>query len=111
MYVSFQNSRSYCTGSGELPYRTALLTIAMNDFTGAYVFRETDAPDLYFPPSNAEVVFDGNIGCFNSCEIGITSAISGYTVWYENDAATGEIVVAIDTGDIRAAQFRLWNYK
>lgn len=110
LYVSFYNNQSYCTGTGEKPYRANLLTVSMHNFTGTYSHKETDGLEMYSPPPGPTVLFDGDLGCYDSCVIALPSLYSNYSLTYIFGHSSG-ITLALDTSGIVAAKFKLWNYE
>lgn len=107
LYISFLNSVSTC---GDEPgYQSNRLDISLATFQGTYRSQRAERPETYPLPQGADMLFDGEITCNDSCTIPIFTTLSRVSVTYVR-VGVWELKAAVDTNGQRAAEFSLWGF-
>jgi hypothetical protein len=104
--VCFVNSLSYCTPG--LPYKTNRLDVSLIDFNHIYTCENRREPEPLPLPQGSQVLFNGEVACYDSCRIFIPVALPGVSIEYIR-RMTGDIVLQLDTNGIKAGEFRIWD--
>jgi hypothetical protein len=105
--VCFVNSLSYCTPG--FPYETNRLDVSLIDFECTYTSNKAEEPELLPLPQGSQVLFNGEVACYDSCKFFIPVALPGVSIEYIK-RMTGDIVLELDTNGIKAGEFRIWDF-
>jgi hypothetical protein len=111
--ISFVNSLSTCTGTGELPYQINRLDISLQSFQSEYSNRKAENPDIFPLPEGSSTLFNGEIGCYDSCEIAIPIDLNNVSIKYIRKRSEDYefIVVSLDTNTTLAKEFKICDYE